>query len=229
MAEAGHNSGLSPEEAAASMERALAPYAQRRDEFVRKAESGTIVDMEAAEAAVDFVRMARALAEKARQLRDEVTAPYTEAVDAARGVALRFIDAVEASAETMNNRLGAYQALRRQKADELAAQQRAAEEELRRQAAARDGGEPDATPPAPSGSPPPSRRKAPAIRTALGGRMSEIERFRAKVVDVAKVPEHVLKAPRVIEAIERVAYDLLKNGIEVPGVEKETYTSHSIS
>lgn len=230
MADLGHNSGMSPEDAAAAMERALAPHQDRRAEFERKAAAAKVADLDDARGAIDFIRMSRALADKGRDLLTEIAQPYRDCEAAARGVALRFIENLEASTAAMNDRLRAYNADRHAKAEQAAAAQRDAEEELRRQAAERNGGGPEATPPAPPGPPPTSRRrKAPSIRTDLGGRFTEHERWRAKVVDVTKVPETVLKSPRVIEAIAKVATDLLKNGIDVPGVEKEDYTTHSIS
>ena len=228
MSEIGHNSGLSPEDAAAAMKRALAPHQPRADEFAKKAAAAKVDDMASAAAAVDFVRMARALADKADALLAEQRAPYQESIDALRGVALQFIDGVKDSADTVNARLAEYNEERRRLAQIAADEQAAAEEELRRRAEAIEG-EPASPAPPPPPPPPAAPVKAAAIRTDFGGRMSDQIKWRPKVVDVTQVPEHVLKSPKVIAAIEQVSRDLLKNGIDVPGVEKQTYNSHSIS
>lgn len=229
MADIGHNSGLSPEDAAESMKRALAPHKQRAEEFASKAQSAQVDDMPSAQAAVDFVRMARALADKGRELLDEVRQPYKDAAEAARGVAMQFIEDLEESVKIVNDRLAAYNAERRRRAQIAEEEQREAEAELRRRAAEAEGEEVPAKSQAPAPTPAPTVKKAAPIRTDYGGRMSDQVKWRPNVVDVTKVPEHVLKSPKVIAAIEQVSRDLLKNGIEVPGVEKQEYNSHSIS
>ena len=224
MPEIGHNSGVSPEIAAAAMTAALAPWEERRAELERKAEGAMVDDVDSAEAAIDFVRMARALADKARDLLAEVEGPYKEAAQAARAVALRFTDTLETAAGTVNDRLAAYNTRRRQRAEEAQREQERAEQQLREAS-----GLETAPPPPESSTPPQKRRKSAPIRTMLGGRMSEQQKWRPKVVDVKLVPETILNTPKVREAIESVARAMLQNGIDVPGVEKDYYDTHSIS
>ena len=226
MSDLGHNSGLSPIDAAESMKRALAPHRERATEFVQKAERAKVDDMASAQAAVDFVKLARALTDQARTLLEEVRQPYKEAAEAARGVAMQFIEEIDEAVDAVQKQLSDYNEERRRKHAEAQAEQRRAEEELRKRAAEAQGEETPAPPPPP---PPPAPAKAAPIRTDYGGRMTDQVKWRPKVVDVTKVPEHVLQAPKVIAAIEQVARDLLKNGIDVPGVEKENYNTHSIS
>lgn len=227
MSELGHNSGLSPEEAAAAMERALAPHEPRAAEIEAKAKAATVDDHESAQAAIDFIRMARALGEKARDLQTEIAKPYKDAADAARGVALQFIDRLEDAAGAVNAKLADYNKAKRQRAAELARQQQEAEEALRRRAAEAEGKPTEVTPPpAPEVTPEPARS---TIRTNLGGRLTETKKWRPKVVDVTKVPAHILNSPKVIEAIEKVARPFLANGIDVPGVTKDEYDSHTIA
>ena len=104
--------------------------------------------------------------------------------------------------------------------------QRAAEAALRVRAAAAEGKREPSPPPPPAE---PEPVKAAPIRTDYGSKLVDMQKWRPKVVDVTKVPEHVLKSPKVIAAIEQVSRDLMKNGIDVPGVIKETYNTHSIS
>lgn len=222
----GHNSGLSPEEASEAMKRALAPHQARADEFAAKAKAAVVDDRPSAQAAVDFVRIARALNRKAEELLDEVRKPYQEAANSARSVAMQFIEQLQESIDAVQEKLAAYNAQARRKAAKAAQEQREAEAELRRRAAEAEG---ETAPPPPPPPPPPAPVKAAPIRTDFGGRMSDQVKWRPKIVDVTLVPEHVLNSPKVRAAIEQVSRDLLKNGIDVPGVEKETYNTHSIS
>lgn len=223
----GHNSGVSTEQAMEEMRRSLEPWQERRAEFVRKADAAVVDCQDAAEAAVDFVRMARALRDRADNLLGEVREPYQRAAQAATGVANQFTSQLDDAIDKVQGKLRTYNEDRKAKAAAAEAQQREAEERLALQAAERDGLPP---PPAPSAVPAGRRRrKAAPIHTDLGGRMVEQDRWRAKVVDATKVPAMVLNAPRVLEAIRIVAQDLMKNGITVEGVEKEEYTSTTIT
>jgi hypothetical protein len=229
VSEIGHNSGaVDPELAAEAMKRALEPWASRKDEFVTKAEAAAVSDMDSAQVAVDFVRMVGALRDKAKELMAEVRAPYSQAADAAGSVAMRFIEELDAAEDAVRGKLRAYRDAARKAAEELEAQQRAEEERLRKEAAARLG-EVAPPPPPPELTPQPRRRrKAAPIRTDLGGMLSEQERWRIRVDDVSQIPENVLNSDRVKEAIAKVAYDLVKNGIAVPGTSKEFYTTETI-
>lgn len=224
MSEIGHNSGVSAEEAAAAMERALAPYEERRKELVEKAARSKVDDMDAMESAIDFVRISKAISSKARDLLGEVGQPYHEALNAAKAIALRFMDDVDAATETVNDQIKAYNEQRREAARAKAAEQAAAEAALRAKADPQTARE-QAPPPPP---PEPAVRRAP-IRTLTGGRMSETKKWRPKVVDVALVPHSILQTPKVTAAIEQVARDMLKNDIDVPGVIKEQFNTHIIS
>lgn len=216
MGELGHNSGLvDPELAAESMRRALAPWQDRRAEFERKANSAAVDCQDAAAAAIDFVRMARALAGKGEQLLEEVQGPYVEAAEAARGVALQFLENVESSIRKMQGALEAYNEDRRARARALEEEQAQAEAQLREAAGAA----------APAQIPTRKRRKPAPIRTDLGGLMVEHDRWTVEVDDPTLAPPAVLRAPKVVEAIRIVARDLIKNGIEVPGCRKVPVTT----
>jgi hypothetical protein len=230
MSELGHNSGsVDPELAAEAMKRALAPWEERRAAFVTKAAGAVVEDIDSAAAAIDFVRMVDALREKARDLMTEVRSPYTEAANAAGGVGMRFIESLDQVESEMRDKLEAYNAERKRKSDEVRAAQLAEEERLRSIAATRAGVEQLPAPAPESSPPPPRRRKAAPIRTDLGGRMSEQERWRIRIDDISQIPHTVLNSDRVKEAIAKVAYDLVKNGIAVPGTSKDYYTTTSIT
>jgi hypothetical protein len=208
------------------MTRALAPWEKRRDELVTKAEKVEVKDLQAAEDAVDFIRMARALTSKAVELKSEVQKPYDEAQAAVRNTAQRFIDTITGAIETVQERLDDYRAERAEAARKAQAEQEAEEARLRAENA------PPSLPAAPERSdaaaPPPKPRKAAPIRTKLGGLATEQQRWRAKVTDVSLVPAHVLESDTVKDAIAKVAGGMMQHGIAVPGVEKEHYTTTSI-
>lgn len=215
----GHNSGaVSAEDAAEAMKRALAPWEARCVEFETKAGKAVVDSADAAGAGIDFVRMVRALHDKASDLRTEVQGPYRDAALAAGSVAARFLDRLEAAERQMQTALKAYNDDRKAKAAAQAAAQQVEEERLARIAAERDG----VPPPPPPSAPPPvqRRRRAAPIRSDLGGVMTEHAKLTVTVTDVTLIPAHILNTPRVLEAIRKVAYDLVKNGIDVPGVTK---------
>lgn len=215
-AEMGHNLGVSPEIAAEAMRRALAPWQDRRAEFERKANTAVVDCQDAAAAAIDFVRMARALAEKADGLIVEVQGPYAEAAAAAKAVGQQFIESVESSVRKVEGALKAYNEERKLRAAAQQAEQERAEARLREAAGA----------PAQIPTPAPSRRrKAAPIRTDLGGLMVEQDRWTVEVVDVRKVPVRVLRSPKVMEAIRIVARDFMKNGDAVPGCKRVDVTT----
>lgn len=220
----GHNSGLDPEAASAEMAAALQPYRARKDEFASKAKATSIEDLEAAEDAVDFIRMARALKAKADELKRETQEPYDRATAAVRNTAQRFIDEIDDAIRVVQDKLNGYRDKRAEAAEKARLEQEAEERRMREASAA------PSLPKAPvkSSAPlAPSRKTAP-IRTKMGGMASEQQRWTAKVVDVSQVPKHILESEPVMAAIARVAGDMMKHGIAVPGVEKDTYTTTTI-
>lgn len=227
MSSLGHNSGLSPEAAREAMKSALGPWEKRCSEFEEKAKRADIHTQDAAEAGIDFIRMARALREEVDRLRDEVREPYRQAAQAATNVADNFQARLDDAIETMQIALRGYQAERRAKAEAREKEQREVERRLAREAAEREGVPPP--PPAPEVEQPRKKRRAPAIKTDLGGRMVEQDRWRVEVTDPTKVPDFVLKSPKVVEAIRIVARDFIKNGLDVPGCEKVDFTATIIS
>lgn len=215
MSQIGDNSGmLDPELAAESMRRALGPWDARRAEFEAKANRAVVETAEAAQNAIDFVRKARALVERAKLLRDEVQEPYADCARSAGAVATTFIENVESSIRKVRTALENYNAVRRQRAADVAEEQRKAEAALAAQAAARDGAP---APQIPQGARR-SRRVSAPIRTDTGGLMVEVERDTYEVEDVTLIPAFVLNSPKVKEAIRIVAGDFIKNGMEVPGI-----------
>ena len=227
MSAIGHNSGsVDPQIAADAMKRALDPWVSRKDEFVRKSASASVEDMDSAQVAVDFVNMLDALRDKARALMAEVRLPYTQAADAAGSIGMRFIEELDAAERAVRGKLKQYRDKARQAAVERELAQKAEEQRLRESAAEKLGV--DHSPAFAPETLPPVRRRAAAIRTDLGGVLSEQERWRIRVDDVAQIPHTVLASGRVMEAIAKVAYDLVKNGIAVPGTSKEFYTTETI-
>lgn len=220
----GHNSGVSPDVAIEAMKNALAPWQERRAEFEAKAKIANVDCHDAAQAAIDFIRMARALRDKAENLLAETRKPYRDAADAAKGIADQFIDSIDRSTNQMRTALDAYNADRKAKAKALEDAQREAERLLAQKAAERDGGP---VPQIPQGAP--RRRKAAPIRTDLGGVMVEQDRWRVEVTDPTLVPAFILKSPKVVDAIRIVARDFIKNGMDVPGCEKIDFTATTIS
>ena len=206
------------------MRRALAPWEKRRDELVAKAANVEVKDLQAAEDAVDFIRMARALTAKAGELKGEVQKPYDEAQAAVRSTAQRFVDTIVGAIETVQEQLDRYRADRAEAARKAQAEQEAEEARLRAENA------PPSLPAAPERSQAPvsKPRKAAPIRTRMGGLATEHERWRAKVTDVSLVPAHVLESDTVKDAIAKVAGGMMQHGIKVPGVEKEHYTTTTI-
>ena len=228
MSTIGHNSGLSPEAAAAEMQSALDPYVARKNEFVAKANSVTVENMASAEDAVDFIRMAKALARKARELSDEARAPYDQITATIRNTAQRFIDEVEEAGTRVEERLAAFNRERRRKAAEQKRQQEAEAQALREAAATKNKAKalPDAPVHIEESAPAPKR--ASPIRTMTGGIASDQKRVQAKVVDVTKVPVSILQTPKVIAAIEQVARPMVQNGITIEGIEAKTHISTTI-
>jgi len=217
-AELGHNSGLiDPDIAAEAMRRSLAPWQDRRAEFERKAAASKVASQDDARAAIDFVRMARALVTKAELLRDDVQGPYEIAAASAGGIARDFIEKVEAAIATVEGNLKAYNEERRRRAQAREAEQAAAEAALA--AAADDRGAPPVQIPAkpPGGK---KKRKVAPVRSDLGGLMVETDKWTVEVEDVSLVPLMVLKSARVMEAIRIVARDFMKNDVEVAGCRK---------
>lgn len=225
MTDIGHNNPVaSPEVAAEMMKDALEPWQARCAEFETKADTLKVTDMDEAAQAVDFIRMARALSEKAGSLSQEVCSPFTDAAGAARNVAIRFNDRLIVAMEKAQAQLDDYNQEKRRKAAALREEQRAEEQRLRDEAAARDG----KVPPEPTPEPTPEPEAPMRIRTDLGGVATIGKKWRPEVFDVTKVPVEILNTPKVKEAIGQVARSMMQNGMTVAGVRKQEYDSTTI-
>lgn len=191
---------------------AIAPLKPRKNEILAALANVQVSDDEDMRRAMDKIAIARAVREESDTRLDPVGRPYRDSAHAVRQVALQFTDPLEAAEKEAQRRIGAYRARQREAAAAAAEQQRLKEAELRKNA----GLAPDPAAAAPI--------RAADVR--LGSQRSD---YRAqafdrkithvRIIDPRMLPDAILKAPAVTEALERAVRQLSKLTKTIPGAE----------
>lgn len=208
----GHNNPPPRETAISAMNDLLAPFTERRDQFIAAAQRQKVRSREEAADAADIIKLAGEVWIDIAQKRLEVSNPYREAHAAAIAKAGSFWENCEEAMKDLRRRV---QTFWREERARIAAQQAEQEAEERRLLDA-------AAVPAPAPAIELTAPKPAPIIGDYGGRVMNSERKTYAVEDVQLVPLFILNSPKVTKAICDVAKDIAKHMIEIPGIRIDT-------
>ncbi len=220
----GHNRPPSYAELAKEeFDRTAKSYEERRDEIVKKCNALVIRDQEDVGAVGDMGRIIKALADKVAGKAKDIAEPYQETVDALRAASQNFTEPLWEARDTITQKVEDFRAAERAKAK--AAQQEQYEAEKRQAAARAEETGVEAHVPKPAPQP---KKSAPA-RGDLGGRVSERNTLNIEIEDVRALPDFVLNADKVKEALISTVRSMVQAGAEVPGVKVDRGVKTTLS
>lgn len=208
----GHNNPPPRETAISAMNDLLAPFSERRDQFIAAAQRQKVRSREEAADAADILKLSGEVWVDIAQKRLDVSNPYREAHAAAIAKAGSFWEDCEAAMKDLRRRVKVFW---NEESSRVAAQQR--EQEAEEQRLLKGSSEAAAAPVIDITVPKP----APIVGD-YGGRVMADERKTYAVEDVQLVPLFILQSPKVTRAICDVAKDIAKHMIEIPGIRIET-------
>lgn len=210
----GHNNPPSQIESAITDQRlSLEGYRTRRDEFIRAAEAAVIRDRDTAGQAADVNRLAAAVWKKIDEERRERSNPFHEAQITLKSIVDEFWQPVFDAMDALTGKVRAWDAEENKRIQQQRDEQEA---EMRRlQKAAPAGAVPQCNPAPTAPAREPRRRR---IRGDYGGTVVERATHEFKVTDVRQVPDFILNAAPVHDAIIAVVKGMAKV-TTIPGIE----------
>jgi hypothetical protein len=198
------------ERAAEEAALALAPYQKRHDDLLAALAAVDVKDDEDMKRAVDKIALARALRENADALLQPIGLPYQEAAHAVRVVAVRFLDPLRIKERDAQRSIEAFRKRVREAAAIAANEQAAREAELRKAAGLESG---------PVEQVRAADVRLPSARSDYRGQVFDRKVIHVRIVNVRALPDDVLNAPGVLEALERAVRVKAKLTRDIPGAE----------
>lgn len=176
----------------------------------------------------DLLKQARAARVRVEEIREGQNRPILNAQRALKGRADAVLAPMDEAMNSVKRRLDSYMAEERRKADEARRaaeaearrlQEEAAREAKRREEEAAAAGrevEPAAPPPVIA----PAKVEAPVVRGDYGSRVGTKVVWKHRIESVRKLPDHLLKHEKVVEALDKVIAAQIRGGArEIKGVE----------
>jgi hypothetical protein len=198
-------------------------FAQRKAEFLRAAGAAVVRNRETAGAAADVIKLASAVKKEIDAERLSRSNPYRQVADALVREIEEFWHEVDAAMERLRDMIDAWTAHE----DELIERQRLEQEQEQREMRERARVMDAMTAPIPAAARPEPARKRP-IRGDYGARVSAAERKVYAIEDVRKLPDWVLDAPVVRDAILQVVRQTAKHMGDIPGIRVSIETENQI-
>lgn len=194
-------------------DQALAARAARRDEFVAAAGKAVIRDRQDVADASDIIHLARRVHDEIDTEARARRAPVREIADALKARVDAFWHPVSQAHGDLQRRIDAWLSQERQRIDAQRAEQDAilGIDAAKSPAVAQGSGGKAAT--SPSLAP-----RARPIRGDYGGQVTRRADIDIRVTDVRAVPDFILNAPVVTEAIISVVRSMARAGADIPGV-----------
>lgn len=200
---------------------ALSPLLQRRDDLVDALEKVSISDEEELRRAVDKIALARAVREEADRRLEPIGGPYTRASIAVRNAGTTFASKLKTAEQAVQRKIDGFRSRQRQAAA------RAKDEQRQREAALRaDAG----LPPDPVAAEPvkASDVRLESVRSDYRGQVFDRKVLIVRIVDPRLLPDTILKAPAVTEALEKAVRKLAALTRDIPGAEIEDDQASSV-
>lgn len=207
------------EEAKTDLEEKLLPLTERRDEIVARLPKVVVNDNASAGNAADFITSCRVLLEDVDTARRDVKRPYDDAITVIQGRAQRFAEPVEETIEAVETRVRIFRSEARERAAAAQRAQRAEEARLRAEADARERGRLAVDPPAPVPVVEPDEISLPVARGDYGSKVRDKREKVYTITDVRQLPDDILNAPKVRDAMLAAIKQLGRLREEIPGVE----------
>lgn len=198
---------------------ALFPHQQRRADLIDALQKVDVRDEEEMRRAVDKIALSSALRREAETKVEPIGAPYREAGNAVRGVALNFLDPLRLAEQAAHRSINEFRARQRQAAADAKNAQLAREAELRRQA----GLEVEQ----PALVRPEDVHLAPA-RSDYRGQVFDRRTTTVTILDPRLLPDEVLKSPGVTAALETAVRRLSTLTRDIPGALLEDGKASSV-
>jgi hypothetical protein len=216
------------EEARVDLEEKLMPLAARRDAIIDRLPKVIVTDNATAGNAADFVNQANLWLDDVDGERKAVKKPYDEAIDVIQGRTKAFADPVLLAVQTVEQRIKTFRSEARERARKQAEEQRKEEARLRAEAAAREKGQ-LAVEPAPVVEPVrPEEISLPAARGDYGAKVTDKREKIWTITEPRQLPDEILKAPKVRDAMLAAIKQLSKLRDDIPGASFEWSTGDSI-
>jgi hypothetical protein len=220
----GHNSEALYTSARATALDAISQRRERLDEIMAALDRISIQNRGDAQLAVDRVGIARDFSDLVLQDRDTTRKPYQQAREAIDAAFLDFIQPLLTLIESSTAKVAAYhETVRQAERDRVAAQALEIPDlpPVVQRTVGKAAVQPDAI------DPPAQPRAAPVVKQApirglYGKKLINTERNSAVLEDLSLVPDWIMNATAVREAIEKVATSMLKQHPEIPGFRIQT-------
>ena len=185
-------------------------FRTRRDQFLEAAKKVEIKDRIDAGSAADLIGLARDVRGMIDSVRLEIGRPHLDASRAVNAACSDFWGVVDEAMEDVQAKLDTFAKEERDRARQLQEEQ-AAEEQRRRAAIAGPG----APPPAPA---PMKPAKPRSFRGDYGRQAIVTDDDEIEIEDVRALPDMILEAEAVREAIIRVVKPMVKQKMKIPGI-----------
>lgn len=204
-----------------AQDHALAARAERRDQFIAAARKAVIRDRQDVADAGDVIHLARRVFDDIDVDARSRRAPVREVADALKARVDTFWEPVSEAHRDLQRRIDRWMA----DEDKRIADQRAEQDAIlgdivgpHSNRTAPDRGAPPRTGTEPRVAPPPAAPKSRPIRGDYGGQVTRRADVDISVTDVRAVPDFILSAPAVTEAIVSVVRSMARSGAEIPGI-----------